>query len=202
MHANGYSAVLDDSHSMQPLLGMVNDYDQNGVDDFKDGLDFNKINSVFDPYKPNAPILSYDPEKGYQITIGQVTHKVYLTYGGSGLYKQRYVVKINTSEGESKDYYISPIQFNEKTHEYVLYHPDAWYDENNQPIYTPDSKLSDAAKNSRSLGRQCSGCHVTGLSLEQDDNGEWIIHGAGVDPTTLPMYADKTNFFDIDGDGQ
>jgi len=201
MHANGYSAVLDDSHSMELLNGIICDYDQNGIDDFKDGLDFNQISSVFDPYKPNAPILSYDDQNGYQITIGQVTHRVYLTYGGSGLYKQRYGVRINTSEGESKDIYISPIQFNEKTHEYVLYEPEAWYDSNNQPIYTPSSTLADAAGNSRSLGKQCSGCHVTGLSLEQDTNGEWIIHGAGLDPSTLPMYADKVNVFDIDGDG-
>ncbi len=41
--------------------GVVADYDQNGVDDFMQGLDFNTISSVFDPYKPNAPILSYMP---------------------------------------------------------------------------------------------------------------------------------------------
>ena len=38
--------------------GVVADYDQNGVDDFMQGLDFNTLNTVFDPYKPNAPALT------------------------------------------------------------------------------------------------------------------------------------------------
>ncbi len=200
LHANGYSAVLDDSHSMENLYGVINDYDQNGIDDFHDGLDFNQINSVFDPYKPNAPVLGYSDQDGYTITIGQVTHRVYLTYGGSGLYKQRYGVKIMTSEGETQGIYISPIQYNEKTHEYVLYHPDAWYDSNNQPIYTPSSTLADAAQNSRSLAKGCAGCHVVGLQLDQNAAGEWIAHGASIDSTTLPMYGN--NIFDLDGDGK
>ena len=201
MHANGYSIVLDDAHTMQNLYGIINDYDQNGVDDFHDGLDFNAISSVFDPYKPNAPVLNYSAENGYTIKIGEVTHRVYLTYGGSGLYKQRYGVRINTAQGESKDIYISPIQYNEKTHEYVLYHASAWYDANKQPIYTAASTLVDAAGNNRSLSKGCAGCHVTGLSLRQDENGEWIAKGGDIDPTTLGMYADKTNVFDLDGDG-
>ena len=45
MHANGYTAVLDDVHSMEDLYGVVNDYDGNGVDDFKDGLNFNNISA-------------------------------------------------------------------------------------------------------------------------------------------------------------
>lgn len=196
--ANGYSAVLDDTHSMEDKNGVVADYDQNGIDDFIDGLNFNDISSAFDPYKPNAPILSYN--NGYFIQIGDVVHKVYLTYGGSGFWKQRYVVKINTSEGESNDYYVSPIQYNEKTHEYVLYHPDAWYDSNNQPIYTSSSTLADASQNSRSLAKGCSGCHVTGLDIQgQDANGEWMFSGAGVMDEAL--YAGKVNYYDIDGDG-
>ncbi len=199
MHANGYSVVLDDAHSMENLKGIICDYDQNGIDDFHDGLNFNNISSVFDPYKPNAPILAYDASNGYTITIGHVAHRVYLTYGGSGLYKQRYGVKINTSQGESADIYISPIQFNEKTHEYVLYHPDAWYDGSNQPIYTPTSTKTDAALNNRSLSKGCAGCHVTGLTLDQTADGEWVSHGAGIDPTTESMY--DNNVFDLDGDG-
>lgn len=199
MHANGYSAVLDDAHSMENLYGVINDYDQNGVDDFHDGLDFNTISSAFDPYKPNAPVLAYSAQDGYTITIGTVTHKVYLTYGGSGLYKQRYGVKINTSEGETQGIYISPIQYNEKTHEYVLYHADAWYDGSNQPVYTGSSTLAEAATNSRSLAKGCSGCHTTGLTLDQNTSGEWIAHGGAIDPATLGSY--DNNVFDLDGDG-
>jgi hypothetical protein len=48
--------------------GVLADYDQNGVDDFVQGLDFNKISSPFDLYKPNAPKLSV--KNGvYTITI-------------------------------------------------------------------------------------------------------------------------------------
>jgi hypothetical protein len=200
MHANGYSYVPDDSRSMEDLFGIVADADQNGIDDFKDGLDFNTISSVFDQYKPNAPILSYDAQNGYRITIGQVTHKVYMTYGGSGLYKQRYMVKINTGEGESEAYYLSPVQYNDVTRGYVTYHPETWWDSNNEPIYTPGSTLTDAAKG-KSMASGCSGCHVTGLELNETAAGEWVARGASVDPTTLPLYADKNNIFDLDGDG-
>ena len=197
LHANGYSVVEDDAHSMEDLYGVVCDYDQNGIDDFKDGLNFNNINSVFDPYKPNAPILSYN--NGYYIQIGDVTHRVYLTYGGSGLYKQRYTVRILTSEGESNDFYISPIQYNEVTHEYVLYHPEAWYDGSFMPIYTPTSTLADASLNNRSYTKGCAGCHVTNLEVMQDANGEWISSGAPVEDEAL--YTTYNNIYDIDQDG-
>ncbi|MFQ5771342.1 MAG: hypothetical protein ACE5HX_12445, partial [bacterium] len=154
MHANGYSYVPDDSHSMEDLLGVIADYDGNGIDDFKDGLDFNTISSAFDPYKPNAPILGYSAQDGYTITIGGVTHRVYLTYGGSGLYKQRYAVKINTGEGETNDYYISPIQYNEKTHSYVPYHPEHWYKEDGTPQFDTIPTSTEVAAVGRSFDKR------------------------------------------------
>jgi hypothetical protein len=198
LHANGYSVVLDDARTMEDKFGVVNDYDQNGVDDFHDGLDFNTITSVFDPFKPNAPVLSYN--NGYYITIGQVTHRVYMTYGGSGLWKQRYMVKILTSEGESADHYISPVQYNDKTHGYAAYHPETWWDGNNDPIYTPTSTLMDAADFGKSLASGCSGCHGTGTQMNaQDVNGEWTYSAGGVDDEA--MYTAFNNIYDIDGDG-
>lgn len=198
MHANGYSHVPDSTHSLEDLLGVVADYDQNGVDDFIDGLDFNSITSAFDQYKPNAPILAYSDQDGYSITIGNYTHKVYMTYGGSGLYKQRYVVKINTDEGESNDYYISPIQYNEETDEYTTYHPDDWWDNNNQPIDWPTRAA--ASSNSRSLAKGCSGCHATGIQIPgQTVDGEWTFSAAGVEDEA--NYTSFNNVFDIDGDG-
>ena len=199
MHANGYSSVLDDTHSMENLNGVVNDYDQNGIDDFKDGLNFNSIASAFDKYKPNAPILAYSAADGYTITIGEVTYKVYLTYGGSGLYKQRYGVKIPASDGTTKGIYISPIQFNEKTHEYVLYHDGDWYNADLSPKYSNATLLAEAVLNGRSLTKGCAGCHTTGLEITQDTNGEWLANGAGVDNEAL--YTGKVNYFDLDGDG-
>ncbi len=200
LHANGYSAVLDDTYSMVIEKGVVADYDQNGVDDFKDGLNFNNISSAFDVYKPNAPILGYDATNGYTITIGEVTSRVYLTYGGSGMWKQRYALRINTAQGESKDLYISPIQYNETTHEYVLYHPDAWYDSNNLPVFKSTSTLADAATNSRSLAKGCSGCHATGLTLDQTTDGEWVAHPAGVDEN-IAAFQNNPSYFDLDQDG-
>jgi hypothetical protein len=199
LHANGYSYVPDDARSLEDRYGVVADYDNNGVDDFKDGLDFNTISSVFDQYKPNAPVLGYSPATGYTVTIGSWTHKVYLTYGGSGAWKQRYAVKINTSsEGETADYYISPVQYNDVTKGYAAYHPEDWWDGSNLPInYT--TKMSVAAGHGHTLAKGCSGCHTTGLSLMQDLNNEWIMSGAGVENEAL--YTTFNNIMDIDGDG-
>ena len=198
MHANGYTTVLDDVHSMEDLYGMVNDYDGNGVDDFKDGLNFNNISSNFDSYKPYAPILAYSTEDGYTITMGDVTHKVYMTYGGSGLYKQRYMMKVMTSEGYSEGYYVSPIQFNEPTNEYVVYHGSDWYADG-IPIYNSSSLLTDIAGNSRNIAKNCNGCHASGVEFWQDGNGEWLSKGAPV--IDEEKYAGMVNYFDLDGDG-
>ncbi len=198
MHANGYTTVLDDSRTMEDLYGMINDYDANGVDDFIDGLDFNSITSNFDSYKPNAPILGYSATDGYTITMGDVTHKVFMTYGGSGLYKQRYMMKVETSEGYSNGYYVSPVQYNEKTDEYVVYHGSDWYD-GNTPLYTSASMLTDIAKNSRNIAKNCSGCHSNGLEVWQDANNEWLMKGAPMENDAL--YAGMVNVYDIDGDG-
>lgn len=199
MHANGYTVVLNDSLSMQDLYGMVNDYDGNSIDDFKDGLNFNNISSAFDAYKPNAPILAYSAENGYTITMGDVTHKVYMTYGGSGLYKQRYMMKVETSEGYSNGYYVSPVQYNEKTSEYAVYHGSDWYKEDNTPKYTSASTLTDIAGNSRNIAKNCSGCHSNGLEVWQDANQEWLMKGAPMENDAL--YQGMVNVYDIDGDG-
>jgi len=198
MHANGYTTVLDDSRSMEDLYGMVNDYDKNGIDDFKDGLNFNNISSAFDAYKPNAPILSYSAADGYTIQMGDVTHKVFMTYGGSGLYKQRYMMKVETSEGYSNGYYVSPVQYNETTDKYVVYHGSDWYD-GNTPKYTSASMLTDIANNSRNIAKNCAGCHSNGLEIWQDANNEWLMKGAPVADES--KYVGMVNVFDIDGDG-
>ncbi len=200
MHANGYSVVLDDEHTMETHLGIVNDANQNTIDDFIDGLDFNNISSVFDPYKPNAPVLAYDVANGYTIQMGEAVHRVYLTYGGSGLYKQRYMLRINTvGNVESADFYASPVQYNEKTHEYVLYHPEAWYDETTMlPIFTNSSTLADASTNSRSFTKGCAGCHMVDITMNQDANGEWISSGAPVEDEAL--YSNLNNIYDTDQD--
>ncbi len=197
MMANGYSYVPDDTHSMNNLTGVICDANENGIDDFIDGFDFNTATTAFDQFKPNAPVLAYSAQDGYTMTIGSVTHKVYMTYGGSGLYKQRYMLKLNTGEGESAGHYISPVQYNEKTHEYVQYHADDYWDANNDVITW--ATRAEASTNSRNLAKGCSGCHTTGLEVSQTADGEWVSSGAPVmDPAP---YADLNNIFDLDGDG-
>jgi hypothetical protein len=189
---------VGDHHCTQMVIPVA-DYDNNGVDDFKDGLDFNTISSAFDPYKPNAPVLGYSPATGYTVTIGSWTHKVYLTYGGTGYWKQRYAVKINTSsEGETADYYISPVQYNDVPKGYAAYHPEDWWDGSNLPIDYA-TKMDVAAGHGHSLAKGCAGCHTTGLVMQQDLNNEWIMSGAGVENEAL--YTTFNNIMDIDGDG-
>ncbi len=198
LHANGYSYVPDDAHTMENLTGVLNDFNENGVDDFHDGLDFNTVSSVFDQYKPNAPVLNYSAQDGYTVTVGSVTHRVYLTYGGSNdVWKQRYLVKINTGEGESNDYYVSPVQYNLATDAYAAYHPERWWDSNNAPVNF--ATRADASTHKSSLAKGCSGCHATGLELEQTVDGEWVMSAAGVQNEA--DYTDFNNIFDIDGDG-
>lgn len=183
----GLAGVLDTKHnqalrrpltqySLIPGKGVVADYDGNGVDDFQQGLDFNQIKSAFDPFKPNAPILSYQGGE-YWITIGQLNLPVVITQGGTGDWKQRYLVRVpvsGTPDGLTADNYVSPVQFNETTSGYVTYHPEKWWDSNGQPLYGPGTSASQVAQEGQSYSKKCIGCHTTGIrSLTQDGNGEW-----------------------------
>ena len=92
-------------YSLMAGKGVVADFDRNGVDDFIQGLDFNEISSVFDRYKPNAPILSVE-DGTYYITIGELKMRVVSTQGGTGEWKQRYLLQgeIARSRSESLRY--------------------------------------------------------------------------------------------------
>ena len=123
MHATGVKSVPTDVNSMKIRDGVIVDYNRNNIDDFKDGLDFNKISSAWDAYKPNAPVLRYDAGKGYLIKIGTQEYSVYLTHGGSGYYKQRFLVKMPVTDrpnGLSAGTYYSPVQYNEANQQYVV----------------------------------------------------------------------------------
>jgi len=200
MHATGFKITSTDAFSMQDKFGVVVDYDGNGVDDFKQGLDFNQISSVFDKYKPNAPVLGYDENRGYTFTIGQVTHDSRFAYGGSGLYKQRFVVKIPTVDGPGgygKGHYVGPIQYNEVTSEYVAYHPEDWWAADGTPHFTPATTMSDAGAKGRSFDKKCSGCHFTGLAVSKSAEGEWT---AAAPPAILP-FPESPHYYDMNGDG-
>lgn len=204
MHANGFT-VPTGAHSLEDLYGVVADANQNGIDDFKDGLDLSTTDA-FAAYGSNAPVLGYDNTTDtYTITIGSLTMPVMLTYGGSGLYKQRYVLKIPVSGGGyAASHYVSPIQYNEATHEYTTYHPEAWYTDPVNGDYTPvfdtSTTTADIAATTniqkRSFEKNCVGCHFTYVTLSQSSDGEWVADApdAGTNDT-------GNNVYDIDGDG-
>ena len=192
------------ANSLVAGKGVVADYDQNGVDDFMQGLDFNTINTVFDMYKPNAPILSYNPDTdAYKMTIGDLTVRVVITQGGTGDWKQRYLVRVpvsGTGTGWTRDNYVSPLQYNEKTHGYVAYHPEHWWDSNGDPILGATPPVQQVADVGRSYSKRCIGCHTTNfrLPMSQADTGEWIYRPF---PTSLvpPGYEEQYPDYDHDG---
>lgn len=200
LHATGLKTVNTDAFSMKTRKGIIVDYDRNGVEDFKQGLDFNRINSVFDPYKPNAPVLSYANGKGYSIRIGRVDYPVVFTHGGSGFYKQRFIVKIPVTDrpgGLSAGNYYSPIQYNEANYSYVLYEPAYWYNADRSPKFSGPVPAKDVAAG-KSFDKGCAGCHSTALvKVGKDANGEWVSQAANV------VFAppDDPHYLDLNGSG-
>jgi len=208
MHANGFSAPVG-ANTMVDMTGIIADANENGIDDFMDGLSLSdaSIISSFSAYGTNAPILGYDATTDqYTVTIGDLTLPVYLTYGGSGLYKQRYIVKVPLADGsQSVSHYVSPVQYNEKTHEYVGYHPEAWYTDPSNGDYTPlfnastvsvTDIVASANTQKRNFEKQCVGCHFDHTEMTETIDGEWIADApdAGVNDIGSSVY-------DIDGDG-
>ncbi len=188
-------------YSLLPGQGVVADYDQNGVDDFMQGLDFNTISTAFDSYKPNAPILSYE-DGTYYITIGELMMPVISTQGGTGEWKQRYLLRVpvqGTLDGLTSENYVSPVQFNEVTFGYVAYHPENWWDQTTmQPLYGAGTNATVVASLGRSYSKKCIGCHTTGLrDIGQDANGEW-----NYTPYPAVLFEeDDPSYFDYDHDG-
>jgi len=198
-HAFPFKTVEDDQHSMVPGKGIVADYNQNGIDDFKEGVDLADV-PAFAKYGENAPKLGYSVELGYTMTIGEVTHRIFFAWGGNGKYKQRFTVRLPVTDrpgGLSAGTYVSPLQYNEITHEWVTYHPEHWWDDEGNPTITPGMTTAEIAAVGRSFDKKCSGCHFTGVDVFQDAMGEWVSTAAPV--VTLDP-ADR-NYIDMNGDG-
>lgn len=200
LHATGLKVVPDNSTSMKVRSGIVADYDNNGVDDFVQGLDFNRISSAFDPYKPNAPILGYSAAKGYTIRIGPMEYPIVFVHGGSGPYKQRFVVRIpvtDTPTGLSAGVYYSPVQFNEATKGYVVYEPTYWYKADNTPKILNKITAREAGAG-KTFDKGCAGCHSTTLSqVGMNASGEWVSE------TPTPVFVNEGNvhYLDLRGKG-
>ncbi|MFO0794730.1 MAG: multiheme c-type cytochrome [Candidatus Brocadiaceae bacterium] len=118
----------------------------------------------------------------YKITLYDVANEsVFVTYpiirtqGGVALSgKQRYQVKIGSS------HYILPIQYNNRNVDqenpnaaWVSYNPENWYNPDNTLITTDPNMPPNKNK---SFEQNCEGCHVTGLNVTQNNNGEFVSH--------------------------
>lgn len=102
-----------------------------------------------------------------------VTYTIARTHGGVALVgKQRYQVKIGNS------HYILPIQYNNRNIDvnnpnaaWVSYNPSNWYNSDNTLIATDANTPPDKNK---SFEQNCEGCHVTGLGITRNADGEFI----------------------------
>lgn len=198
-HAKAYRRPLT-ANALKLGLGVTNDYDKNGVDDFAQGLDFNTISSVFDPYKPNAPKLSLEANT-YYVTIGELKMPVVYTHGGVGDGKQRFALRVPLGDGTmSKDVYTSPVQYNDVRGRYVLYNVNNWYDATTKaPLFPKTVAATDlAAKNGSTQSKKCVGCHTTGIrDMQKTAAGEYVYK-----PYIAVLYRqDDPGYFDFDGDG-
>lgn len=175
-HATSLKSVGDNRFSLAYKDGIVADYDNNGIDDFVQGLDLNQISSGFDAYKPYAPILKYDQERGYLIRIGDVDYPVVLAQGGSTYYKQNFVVRVPVTdrpEGLTAGMYQSPLIYHEQTRRYTTFNPQYWYNDDHTPRFRTGTTSKEAAA-LLSFDKSCSGCHFTGLEIRQDEFGEYV----------------------------
>ena len=189
-------------YSLVPGKGVVADYDRNGMDDFIQGLDFNRIPSVFDAYKPYAPVLSVESDQ-YFITMGEVKLPVVFVLGGTGDWRERYGVRIPATDsptGYSDEVYTSPVQFNEDSKTYFAYKIDNWYGATKRPLVTPGTTrktIPESVKLS-TFSKNCVGCHITGIrSAGKTPQGEWLLRPY----PALSFEADDPGYFDYDGDG-
>jgi len=199
-HHVGLKMVSDDAHSLKVRDGIIADYDRNGVDDFKQGLDFNRITSVFDRFKPNAPILGYTAGRGYTMAIAGVEYPLVFTHGGTGFAKQRYTLKIPVTDRASRlsaDHYFSPIQYNDQTGGYVLFQTANWYNADNTPRIRGPITSREAAAIGNSFAKGCAGCHGTAVRTTRDALGEWIT----VAPSPVYTPPGEPHYLDLDGNG-
>ncbi|MHC4547637.1 MAG: ammonia-forming cytochrome c nitrite reductase subunit c552 [Planctomycetota bacterium] len=157
------------------LATVVNDANSDGTNDFVEGgagITFDVATSV-PPGQTSftdlalGPGIEY-PKLGYDganllMRIGPNTYIVSYVLGGTGKWKQRYMVTIDNQE------YISPVQYNDVTRNYVWYHPDHWYllnaagDTLTGYLYDAGETPVTEGKTRNSWQRRCIGCHVTGV---------------------------------------
>ena len=173
-------------YTLQPGMGVMADYDGNGVDDFIQGLDFNTISSALDSTKPNAPILSYEPPRT-AISSSSARRglkvQVVATWAGKEVGNgQRFMVRVPVTDTAHR---LQP------RHLFRAPSPGAarltasnskyWYT-GSTPKYAPG--ITAAALGNTSTGLQsqnylqnCSGCHITGVRKAYvTPAGEYVVN--------------------------
>jgi hypothetical protein len=183
--------------------GVLADSDQNGVDDFVQGLDFNKISSPFDAYKPNAPKLSV--KNGvYTITIGAldlpIVYAQQWRWPDTGAWAQIFAARVPVTDSPTgySGIFSSPLQYETESHQWSAYAPEAWYDAANQPLFGATSKTADVVAVGEGHDQNCLGCHATGMrSVTQNAQGGWDFKGYAA----VLYHDDDPAVFDLDGDG-
>ena len=211
---SGMSSYRDTNHasflrrplekwSLVPGKGVIADYDNNGVDDFRQQLDFNTIASAFDKYKPNAPKLSVESGT-YYVTIGSMKMPLVFTVAGQrNGSAQRYVVRVpvtDTATKMSTAVYFAPIQYAPATG-WAAYSPAAWYDAANGPKFSAGISSASlvATGGPSSHTGNCVACHSTGIAgLSKTATGEVNAQLY----TAVLLQADDPTLFDYNNDGQ
>ena len=203
-HAGSYIRPMP-KWSLVPGKGVLADSDGNGVEDFVQGLDFNKISSEFDTYKPNAPRLSVK-NGTYLVSIGTLDLPVVFVqqwrWPDTGIWDQYFAVRVpvvDSSTGLTGAVYSSPVMYSTEDGSFHAYSPENWYDGNNQPRFGSGTTAAQVVAVGESHDQNCVGCHATGVqNLSQNAAGEWIFKGY-----LARWYGNQDNpsYFDYNGDG-
>jgi hypothetical protein len=85
-----------------------------------------------------------------------------------------------------------------RANRWQAYAPEAYYDSNNQPMYTSSATTAAVVANCESQDQNCVGCHATGIrSITQNALGEWVSKAY-----IATLYTDgDPGYFDYNGDG-
>ena len=203
LHARTYIRPMT-TWSLVPGKGVLADSDDNGVDDFVQGLDLNKVSSDFDAFKPNAPRLSVKNGM-YFVSIGALDLPVVFVqqwrWPDSGIWDQYFAVRVpvtDASTGLTGAVYSSPLMYSTEDQSFHAYTPEAWYDDKNLPRFDSGTTTAQVIEVGESHDQNCVGCHATGVrSVTQSAAGEWLFKGY----VALYHPEDNPSYFDYNGDG-
>jgi len=169
------------------LATVVNDADSGGTNDFAQGGAGITYDVGTSPPAGQTQITDLAlgagveyPKLGWDGTdlllrLGPNTYTVSYVLGGTNKpWKQRYMVTIGNQE------YISPVQFDEATRQYVWYSTGNWYTLNTAGdtltgyVYGAAQTPVTEGNTRDSWQRRCIGCHVTGVGdLTRNSDGEY-----------------------------